>query len=73
MALQTFEGLFHTLQTAAVAVLIFAVCAYIPKFQYKAQLAKLPVFGGSGSGEKQRQTYLTSSKKLYDEGYKKVK
>src|SRR5690242_38541 len=63
----------HTLQTAAIAALIFAACALLPKFNYRSQLAKLPVFGGSASGEKQRQAYLKSAKKMYLEGYEKVR
>lgn len=67
-----YSGLAHTLQTAAIAVLIFVICAYIPKLNYKSQLAKLPVFGGPTSGEKQRQHFLYHAKTIYLEGYKKV-
>lgn len=67
-----YTGLAHTLQTAAIAALIFAVCAALPKLNYRSQLAKLPVFGGSNVGEKQRQAYLTSAKKMYLDGYEKV-
>lgn len=73
MEFQTPAGLSHTLQTAAVAVLIFAVCAYLPKLNHNSQLAKIPVFGGVATGEKQRQTYLSSAKSLYSEGYQKVR
>jgi len=72
MEFQTLAGLSHTLQTAAVAALIFALCTYLPTLKYKAHLAKLPLFNGSETGEKQRQTYLTSAKTLYKEGYAKV-
>ena len=72
MEFQTLAGLSHTLQTTVVAILIFAGCAYLPKLNYRSQLAKLPVLGGSTTGEKQRQTYLSSAKKMYDEGYTKV-
>ncbi|KAH6618782.1 cytochrome P450 monooxygenase-like protein [Boeremia exigua] len=68
-----YTGLAHTLQTAAIAALIFVVCAFLPKLNYKSQLAKLPIFGGSSSGEKQRQAYLSSAKKMYIEGYEKFK
>jgi hypothetical protein len=67
-----YTGLAHTVQTAVVAALIFAACALLPKFNYKSQLAKLPVFGGPATGEKQRQTYLNSAKKIYFSGYEKV-
>ena len=67
-----YTGLAHTLQTAAVAALIFAICALLPKLNYRSHLAKLPVFGGPASGEKQRQAYLTSAKKIYFDGYEKV-
>jgi hypothetical protein len=71
MEVHTLTQLSHTLQTAAIAALIFAVCAYLPKLQYRSQLAKLPVFGGS-SGEEKRQAYLKSAKNMYQEGYTKV-
>lgn len=67
-----YTELAHTLQKAAVAVLIFAVCAFLPKLNYRSHMAKLPVFGGPASGEKQRQAYLNSAKKMYLEGYEKV-
>ena len=65
-------GLAHTLQTAAIAALIFAACALVPKLNYKSQLSKLPVFGAEASGEKQRQVYLQHAKRIYLEGYAKV-
>ncbi|KAH7090346.1 ent-kaurene oxidase [Paraphoma chrysanthemicola] len=73
MEFQTFSGLAHTLQTAAVAALIFAVCACIPKLTYRAKLASLPTLGQSNSGEKHRQNYLSSAKSIYKEGYQKFK
>jgi hypothetical protein len=73
MKVQAFAGLAHTLQTAAVAALIFAVCVCIPKLKHRAQLSKLPVFERAESGEKRRQAYLTSAKGWYSEGYKKVR
>lgn len=66
-------GWSHTLQTIAIASLVFAVCTFLPNLQYKAQLAKIPIFGGPGSGEKQRQSYLNSAKKIYSDGYEKVR
>ncbi|KAF1935949.1 ent-kaurene oxidase [Clathrospora elynae] len=73
MELQTLAGLLHTLQTVAIAALIFVVCAYFPILQYRLQLARLPVFSGSETGEKQRQAYLDSAKDMYKEGYVKFK
>jgi hypothetical protein len=73
MDVQTLAGLAHTLQTAAIATLVIAVCAYIPKLRYKAQLAKLPVFDESTNGEKHYQSYLQSAKAMYMHGYKKVR
>lgn len=67
-----YTGLVHTLQTAAVAALIFAACALLPRLNYRSQLAKLPVFGGPATGEKQRQAYLKSAKIIYFSGYEKV-
>jgi hypothetical protein len=73
MELQTLLGLSHMVQTLTVAALILAICAYIPQLRYKTQLAKLPVLGGEGSQEKQRQKYLKSAKQLYIDGYRKVR
>jgi predicted transposase YbfD/YdcC len=73
MDTQTLAGMAHTLQTVAIAALIFVACAYIPKLKQRAQLAKLPVFEGSTGGEKHRQGYLKSAKDLYNEGYQKVR
>jgi hypothetical protein len=61
---KTLTGLTHTLQTAAIAALIFAVCAYIPKLKQRSQLSKLPTISAAG--------YLTNAKKIYKEGYQKV-
>lgn len=72
MALQTLIQLSHAVQAAALATLIYAISAYLSKFNYKKQLARLPVLGESAHGEKQRQTYISSAKKLYSEGYAKV-
>ncbi|KAF2830054.1 ent-kaurene oxidase [Ophiobolus disseminans] len=67
---QTLARLLHILQTATVAALIFAVCAYIPKLKHRAHLAKLPVFNSSTGGGK---GYIKSTKDLYSEGYRKFK
>lgn len=67
-----YTGLSHTLQTAVVAALIFAVCALMPKLSYRSHLAKLPIFGDQNNKEKQRRAYLSSAKSIYMDGYKKV-
>jgi hypothetical protein len=72
METQSYAGLAHTLQTVAIATLIFAVCAFIPKLDYRLKLAKLPLFGASSSGEKQRQIFIKSARDIYNDGYKKV-
>jgi hypothetical protein len=72
METQSYAGLSHTLQTVAIATLIFAVCAFIPKLDYRLKLAKLPLFGASSSGEKQRQIFIKSAREIYNDGYKKV-
>lgn len=72
METQSYAGLAHTLQTVAIATLVFAVFALIPKFDYQLKLSKLPIFGGTTRGEKQRQIYLKSGKQMYHDGYKKV-
>ncbi|KAH9874985.1 hypothetical protein J1614_004473 [Plenodomus biglobosus] len=74
MELQTYAGFSHTLQTIAIATLVFALCTYLPKLKAKAQLAKLPSLLDSALiGENQRQAYLKSSRKMYMEGYQKFK
>lgn len=67
-----YTGVTHTLQTAALAALIFAACALLPKLNYRSHLAKLPVFGGPAGGEKQRQAFLNSARKMYSDGYEQV-
>lgn len=62
----------RTLQTVVVATLIFIACSYLPRLKLQFQLSKLPIFGGSSGGEKQRQGYLASAKQIYTEGYEKV-
>lgn len=63
----------QALSTAAIAAFIFAVFVYIPKIQRKIQLSKLPILSvNDKSGEKQRQEYLASARKLYEEGYARV-
>ncbi|KAI8934908.1 hypothetical protein NX059_008578 [Plenodomus lindquistii] len=72
MELQTYAGFSHSLQTAAIAVLIFALCAYLPRLKVNSQLAKLPSLYAS-MGEEHRQAFLKSSRNMYKEGYKKFK
>jgi hypothetical protein len=62
----------YAFQTAAVAALILAVCALLPKLKHYSKLSKLPVLGGSASGEKQRQKFMASAKEMYMDGYTKV-
>ena len=70
---QILGDLSQTLSTAAIAALIFAVFVYIPKIQRKIQLSKLPLLSISDkSGEKQRQEFLMSARKIYQQGYEKV-
>jgi hypothetical protein len=73
MDLLNLTQLTHTLQTAAIAALIFAICAYVPKLKRKAQLGSIPTLSGLQGGEKQRQAYLASAKKMYEDGYTKFK
>ncbi|KAH7398762.1 ent-kaurene oxidase [Phaeosphaeria sp. MPI-PUGE-AT-0046c] len=70
---QTFGSLAHTLQTAALAAIIFAVCASLPKLKYKAQLSRLPTLGGPTSGEHHRKGFLQSARQMYADGYKQFK
>ena len=72
MNILSLTQLTHTLQSAAIAALIFAICAYVPKLKRKAQLGGIPTLSGLQDGEKQRQAYLASAKKMYEDGYTKV-
>ncbi|PSN68834.1 ent-kaurene oxidase [Corynespora cassiicola Philippines] len=73
MEIERFAGLSHTVQTVAVATIIFAACVYLSNVNYRSQLAKLPAFGGAGGNEKHRKAYLQSAKDMYSEGYRKFK
>ncbi|KAJ4317019.1 hypothetical protein N0V94_005160 [Neodidymelliopsis sp. IMI 364377] len=68
-----YKELWHALQTAAVAALVLAVCALLPKLKHHLKLSKLPVLGGSASSEKQRQKFMASAKEMYMDGYTKFK
>jgi hypothetical protein len=70
---QAFGGMGLALQTAAIAALIFAVCEYFPKLKARMQLAKLPVLEEVAGEKISRQTYLTSARSLYSEGYQKAR
>jgi hypothetical protein len=60
----------HTLQTVAIAALIFALVLCIPQINLKTQLARLPSYTYDNS--EKRKTYLSHAKKLYSDGYKQV-
>ncbi|RMZ74387.1 ent-kaurene oxidase [Pyrenophora seminiperda CCB06] len=73
MDTQMLAKLSQSLPTAAIAALIFAIFVYIPKIQRKMQLSKLPLLSISDkSGEKQRQEFLMSARKIYEKGHAKV-
>lgn len=74
MDVQTFAGFGHSLQTLAFTAIILTFFYFFPKINYQAHLARLPSYGGSTTGgEKQRKAYLSSAKKMYTEGYMKVR
>lgn len=62
----------HTVQAILSVVLLFVLLAYLSNLNYKVKLTKIPLFGGESGGEKQRQFFLTSARKIYTEGYRKV-
>ncbi|KAF1996188.1 cytochrome P450 monooxygenase-like protein [Amniculicola lignicola CBS 123094] len=68
MEFQSLPGVDHTMQTAALAVLVIVAILYIPKINFMAQLARLPAHD-----EKRRSVFFTSAKRLYGEGYEKFK
>lgn len=65
-------SLSHTLQTAAIASLVFAFLTLIPRINFAKRLRSFPAYQYE-DGSKKRTTYLTSAKKLYLEGYAKFK
>jgi hypothetical protein len=72
MELLTFARMAHTLQTAAIAALVFALFACIPRIKQRMQLAKLPAFTASKDGGSHGKGYLKSAKDMYSEAYQKV-
>lgn len=56
-------------------VLIFLITVWvIPSALHYMRMAAIPLVGGhAGSLEKRRQAYLTSSRDIYNEGYRKVR
>src|ERR1700709_525384 len=72
MEVQLFTGLTQTLQTVAIAALVFAACFYLQKIHHSAQIAKLPAFHNAISSETHRKEYLKSARSMYKEGCEKV-
>ncbi|PVH90932.1 ent-kaurene oxidase [Periconia macrospinosa] len=73
METQLFAIPTYTAQTFVFASVVFAIFACLPVLDYRIKLSKLPVIGVHSSGEKQRQFFLTSAKKIYTDGYRKFK
>jgi hypothetical protein len=71
MDIQHWAGVSHALQTIAAASLVFAACVYLPRLNFKAQLAKLPPLDYEG-GINSRTAFLQSAKKMYLAGYQQV-
>lgn len=69
---KTAVGVPQFLQMTGVAVFIFAAYAIWPVIQRKWYLAKFPSMNEYGTGEKYRQTYLSSAREIYEKGYTKV-
>lgn len=62
----------HTTQAFLLASVVFAIFAYLPSLDRRLKLAKVPLCGSHSSGEKQRQFFLASARKIYIDGYRKV-
>ena len=72
--LQSLNSVPHTLQTVALATLIFAVCIFFSQINFYAQFRKIPAYTGNRGSSKKRQTaYLESARKFYEDGYKQVR
>lgn len=70
MEVQSFQNLAHSAQSVVIAALIFLACYYLPKLNFKAQVAQLPAF--AQSGEKERKEFLKHGKSMYLQGYNRV-
>lgn len=60
------------LQTTGIAALVFAAYALWPTMRRTLQLAKIPNMSEFGTGEKYRQTFLSSARMIYEKGYARV-
>ncbi|KAH6875624.1 cytochrome P450 monooxygenase-like protein [Alternaria rosae] len=70
MKLLTYVKITYTLQTAAIAALVFVLFTFAPKLKQQFQLAKIPALSKSKDA---RTGLLKSVKEIYIEGYKKFK
>lgn len=70
--LQYLGGGSHMPQTIAIASIVFVALYFLPRINYRAQLAKLPAFSYDQGSEK-RATYLKSARSLYSNGYQQVR
>ena len=69
MKLLIYVGITYTLQTAAIAALVFVLFTFAPKLKQQFQLAKIPALSKSKDA---RTGLLKSVKEIYIDGYKKV-
>jgi hypothetical protein len=74
MELHLLSGVSQTLQTVAIATIIFSACLFLSQVNFRAQLAMamLPAVAQPGNREKKRLSYLHAAKGLYAQGYKQV-
>lgn len=61
----------HTFQTVGIATAIFVFLWFFPRINLEAQVRKLPAYVYENS-DKKKTTYITSAKKIYIDGYRKV-
>ncbi|KAF2740990.1 cytochrome P450 [Polyplosphaeria fusca] len=74
MELQSIAGFSHTVQTAAVATIIFAACICFSQINWYKQFSKLPAFtGNQGSFDTRRKAYHKSARQMYTDGYAQFK
>ncbi|KAH6611683.1 ent-kaurene oxidase [Boeremia exigua] len=69
----SFNGAGHTLQTVAVASLIFSAFLLLSNLRDRFQLAKLPELKSCNSSEQHRMAYMQSALKMYSDGYRQFK
>lgn len=73
MDFQLFTDVAHALQLLSFISLAAVLCIYLQTLHFHSQIRNLPAFHKGINSEAHRKEYLKSAKRLYREGYEKVK